>query len=444
MQLGDHRKTRLCPSCWSAPGGHSSRSSGFAEPSEIIRRKIMAVSLVDIYVVWHPEDEEGQNIADWLLDHFQGTPYSGLIGGSIEVYVRSSPWRSGSEAPRAMQFPELARFGGQGPRFSVVVPVLGVHLARAVESPSSAWGGYLASVSEAARAADNVGVFPIRLPGCESAVDDPLGPFQAMSSESAHDSRVLCREIAQQIAQMVEGESGGSRLTIFCSYTKKRSEQEKPEHAADILTRVRSRIADTHLGSFVDVCDLQPGSDWQADLHRAVESSSMLAVRTDRYPLREWCQREFLAAKRADRPIVVLHAVRRMSERGSFLMGHVPVVAYRRDDEEAEDRSIDEALNLLVDRTLSRSLWNALEAHLADLGVDWAPHEPPEPVTALAWLSRHPDVFEGRHMLIMHPDPPLGPAERETILEFFRLAGSCATVDVVTPRTYADRGGKGL
>ena len=95
------------------------------------------------------------------------------------------------------------------------------------------------------------------------------------------------------------------------------------------MRRVRSRIADTHLRAFVDTCDLQWGSDWQTDLRCAVESCSMLAIRTDRYALREWCQREFLAAKQADRPIVVLHAVRQASERGSFLMDHVPVVIYQ-------------------------------------------------------------------------------------------------------------------
>lgn len=40
----------------------------------------------------------------------------------------------------------------------------------------------------------------------------------------------------------------------------------------------------------------------------------------------------------------------------------------------------------------------------------------------------------------MHPDPPLGPVEQKVIRELFHLAG-VDTVDILTPRTYATRGG---
>ena len=194
--------------------------SGLVGASIFICSMIMAVhlGLVDIYVVWHPEDEEGCRIAKWLLDHFHGTPYSGLVGGLIEVYTRSAPWRIGSDTPRAMPFQEPSQ-GDSEPRFSVVVPVIGVHMARAVENTTSGWRRYLASVSEAAQASENIGVFPIQLPGCGGAVDELLDSFRALAPENASDSSVLCREIAQQITQMI-GDEPGSQLTVFCSYTQ--------------------------------------------------------------------------------------------------------------------------------------------------------------------------------------------------------------------------------
>jgi hypothetical protein len=45
--------------------------------------------------------------------------------------------------------------------------------------------------------------------------------------------------------------------------------------------------------------------------------------------------------------------------------------------------------------------------------------------------------------MVMHPDPPLGPDEHLIIEQLLELAGQTGTVEVLTPRTYASRGGNG-
>ena len=405
---------------------------------------MLMLPILDIYAVWHPADHEGRNVADWLLAHFYGAPYSGLASGSIEVYTRSEPWSAASDAPRWMPFQASSPAGLAVPRYSTVVPVVGVHLLRALASTESGWRGYLDAVVDAAERDESVGIFPLRLPGCGDFPSSPLGRYQAIDASAADDPSVLCREVAQQVTQMVSGETTG-RLTVFCSHTKKHSLGEGAAHVARIVQQARDRIAGTHLAAFVDESDIQPGNDWQADLARAVDSSSLLAVRTDLYASRDWCQKEMLAAKQSDRPIVMLHAVGESPERGSFLMDHVPVVGYQQTDEESMSRSIDRAVNLLVDRTLRRTLWMASEPIREAVSVDWAPSEAPELVTAIDWIGAHyPDGLDGENVTIMHPDPPLGPSEEELITRLFSLAGVGATVDIVTPRTYADRGGRGL
>lgn len=402
---------------------------------------MIMMPLLDLYVVWHPDDRHGTNVAEWLLDHFRGTAYSGLVGGTIEVYTRSLPWADGSDAPRTLPFQDSTAAGLAASRYSAVVPVVGVHLLRAIASSESGWRGYLDAAADAAEQDMGVGIFPLRLPGCGDSPSGPLSRYQAMDPAGAHDPSVLCREVAQQVTQMVGGEAG--RLTVFCSHTKKHSASEEAAEVAGIVQRVRDRIADTHLAVFVDESDIQPGSDWQADLSRAVGSSSLLAIRTDLYSSRGWCQREMMEAKRSDRPIVTLHAVGETSGRGSFLMDHVPVVTYQQADEESMVRSIDRALNVLVDRSLRRTLWTASAPSLEATGVDWAPSEAPELVTAVEWVgAHHPNGLHGEHVTIMHPDPPLGSVEEELIARLF--AGVGATVDIVTPRTYAARGGRGI
>lgn len=44
--------------------------------------------------------------------------------------------------------------------------------------------------------------------------------------------------------------------------------------------------------------------------------------------------------------------------------------------------------------------------------------------------------------VVLHPDPPLRPDEKDAMDALFRLAGLDGTVDIVTPRTFAQRGGR--
>ena len=234
-------------------------------------------------------------------------------------------------------------------------------------------------------------------------------------------------------------------LTVFISHTKRHSPDEEPDDVDHLVARVRRRIAATHLLSYFDDTDLQPGSDWDRELRRNAASSSLLAVRTDLYSGREWCQREFLTAKLAGIPVVTLNAVSGAKERGSFLMDHVPIVGYRDCSDETRNESIDQALNLLVDEALRRALWKLQEEHLRSVGFDWTPLHAPEPVTVIPWLLDGREIaVAGRRVLVLHPDPPLGPDEQTVIEQLFAVAGLDGCVDVLTPRTYANRGGRDL
>lgn len=322
---------------------------------------------------------------------------------------------------------------------------MGVSLARAVEDPSAEWRGYLAEMLSTAEQAGTVGVFPVRLPGWHGGgqLGRMIDGIQALRLDNRDDVGGMCREIAQQITQMID-EPSGNRLTVFISHTRRHSPGEKPDVVEDLVALVRSKISQTHLRAYFDETDLQPGSSWENELIHNASRNSLLAVRTDLYSSREWCQKEVLAAKRAGRPIVTLDAIRFSGERGSFLMDHVPIVRYQDQSDEASSQSIEGALNLLVDRALRHALWTLQVAQLDPLGFDWTPPEAPEPSTIIPWLDEQVDNLPTDQIMIMHPDPPLGPAEEELLLMLLRICRVSATVDIVTPRTYAARGGKGL
>lgn len=414
----------------------------------------MLPPILEIYIVWHPDDSKGLKVAEQIFDHFHGTAYSGLVGGAIEVYTRSTGWRSDQDAPRPIPYPipNLAQVVPAA-RLVVVVPILGNGFTEAVESGTGAWWEFAQAINNTqSEMPHNVGVFPLLLD--RGANEDTelgriFGRFQLIAAPSPHsplepEEELRCRDLSQGITQLALGPH--ARLTVFISHTKKTANHE--EDVPHLIALVRNIIGQTRLDQFFDANDLQPGGDWDDELRSRAATSALIALRTDLYASRTWCQREMLIAKRNGMPIVILDSLGQGEERGSFLMDHLPRIPVREENDRWSEGDIRRGLNQLVDECLKRALWNLqkeLAAGRTELAVDWwAPHAP-EPVTLIQWIedSKRAEKFqtEADTLRILHPDPPLGPDELETLQQIVTLSGHKGTLDVMTPRILAGRGG---
>lgn len=396
--------------------------------------------ILDVFVVWHPEDGPGQEVFLRLHRHFHSETYSGLAGGAVEVYGRSLGWQPGAASPRPLLLPSDANSESRPAQFVAIIPVLGKALRDAVESGTD-WADYIQAcvAAEGRRAL----VLPVLSPEGvnlhDSALERILGSLQRLPDDSATPDGQLERGVAQAVAQLAGGP--GSRVKVFVSHAKHNSAGEDGILEPPVFEQVRAAISASHLDEFFDAHDLQPGSDWAAELREEAGSSALLMVRTDRYASRTWTQREVLEAKRHDVPIVGLIALVDGEARGSFLMDHVPTVPFVHGEDSLE--SIDRALSRLVDEALKRAMWSAQSSYMSGQGFDWLPVHAPEPVTAVQWLARHQvEEAQDGHLWIIHPDPPLGPDERKVLDEMCALAGFDGRVDVLTPRTFAMRGGE--
>ncbi len=396
-----------------------------------------APPILDIYVVWHPDDAEGEAVFDRIHRHFHSDGYSGLAGGAVEVYARSVGWLAPGGPPRPLLIPGSTGEALAAAHFCAIVPVLGAGLRAAVQSDPD-WATYLQQIADSAN--DTVTVLPVTVAEvnlADSELQATLGAIQRLPTSALATAGLLERGVAQAIAQTAAGTTRPVR--VFISHAKHFSDTETDLPGGPLYEQVRSVIANTHLAEFFDARDLQPGTDWAAELEASAGSSALLMVRTDRYASREWTQREVLAAKQHDVPIVGLVALAEGEARGSFLMDHVPTVPLSHD---AVTASIAASLNRLVDEVLKRALWQAQSTYIQEEGFDWTPVHAPEPTTAVDWLAAHQsDDPDDDHLWIIHPDPPLGPAERAVIDRLCTLAGFETRVDILTPRTFAARGG---
>lgn len=446
----------------------------------------MLPPILEIYVVWHPADRGGLHVSEVMVSHFQGSTFSGLIGGAIEVYIRSAGWRSATDAPRPIPFPtDSAGDETESPQqqlFTAVVPVVGTELADAVEGGSGPWYEYLTEIVRAhEKYPDRVAVFPVATESSAAhgtVLGELLEPFHGIGrgrmTTGEERSRTWCRDLAQGVTQHFgaphgpprtdgrrrRGPRGGGRhrpigpfggdesgrLTVFISHTNEVGRSTPAD--VGIAERVRAIVARTRLDDFFSASDLQPGRNWSRELSEKAATSALLAVRTSTYASRPWCQREMLLAKTAGMPIVVLDALEHPEERGSFLMDHVPRVRVRREADGWRDDDILAGLNLLVDECLKHALWHRQgELVASELSAPapavtwWAPHAP-EPVTLIAWLEEQIDskrLPADGPIRIVHPDPPIGPDERSVLDQIVRLAKLTNPLDIVTPRVLAAR-----
>jgi hypothetical protein len=399
--------------------------------------------ILEVYVLWHPGDELGERAAKWLMAHFNSPAYAGLAGGAVEVYIRSAGWLTLTGPPRPIPFMEPLPAGLPSAEITAVVLVLGRALARAVRDDEK-WRDYVMDVvATDTKTGSAVGVYLLpdpRVNLSHSTLSTITSQQQALPKLAASSAAILGRELAQAITQRLRRGtrfSENERLKVFVSHTK----WNRLDGNAELVDTVRAVLQKTHLCAFFDEQDIQVGADWKQVLETESSRCVLLMMRTDLYSGREWTQYEVLQAKLHDLPVVALFAVRDQEDRGSFLMDNVPVVPCPPADDTTP--AIEKALNRLVDEALKVTLWRAQSVYLERHGFDWLPAHAPEPVTLAPWLKRHREQYgEHRHVLVMHPDPPLGPREREVVVGLCRLAGFQNDVDVLTPRTFASRGGR--
>lgn len=198
----------------------------------------------------------------------KGPTFSGVIGGGVQVSLRSTGWDGPGSVPRPVCAEGQAAPDGIRPAsFVVVVPLLGTEMAACVENENTQWHGYVNAIRDLHQASpERVGVFPYALDAGATngtKLQDILGTFQFVAAgnpdRSGEDVKsMLCRDLTQGLAQLVSPDEM-DRLTVFISHTKRHSQGEGEDVDA-LVDLVREVIRNTRLNEFFDANDLQPGT----------------------------------------------------------------------------------------------------------------------------------------------------------------------------------------
>jgi CRP-like cAMP-binding protein len=369
-----------------------------------------------VYVVWHPDYQEGQALADYIYSRLTRDVKQPISRGlGIPVFFRNTllPER---EAPLEIDLDDA--------QHSAVVVLVDDNMV-----VSESWEEYVADLWQQMQVPDcphrlyPVSVSPQAF-NLESNVPevnfirlhdlDELDRPTFLMSSLVHE---LCRLLLnrKRLAASTT-EVSAAPVKLFISHAKR--------DGLDIAEPIRDYIhQNTALKTFFDATDIAPGHSFAKEITSQLADAALLAIQTDAYVSREWCQREIITAKRLDRPIVVVNAIREGEERGFPYIGNVPTIRWHenryQDDPQARNAAIQAVLDLMLYEVLKDVY---LEQHFEDLrSLMLIPEQaillsrPPE---LLSLLNIKDDSSVRFADMILYPDPPLGDEEIKLLTSF--------------------------
>lgn len=131
----------------------------------------------------------------------------------------------------------------------------------------------------------------------------------------------LGHEIYRYCLNPKRGELGrDSSLKLFLSHAKSGGV------GVDIAEAIKRFVDGSNISRFFDANDISPGYRFDEEIESHIKSSSVIAIQTDEYSSRYWCQKEILYAKKESRPIVVVDALHSYEDRIFPAASNVPCV----------------------------------------------------------------------------------------------------------------------
>lgn len=349
---------------------------------------------VVITLVHHPDHALSRAIRDRCLDIFDklGMERSG-IHMRIPVRVRSDALTCNGDLKPIKQ---------EGSHLNVIVFLRSSYM----ELNPGPWEKVLDD-AEALFRSETDKVLPIKV-----WFDDNQHPFDAFGNTQAirwhewqglNDSERITRlllEIVNAIRQRLGKIRAGVQEKIFVSHAKRDARLA----AEKIVRHVNDPASGLHLDTFYDARQLTIGEDYAEELEEGIKNGSLLALISNAYDERPWCNLEIIRAKEHRRPIMLVDVGRDFVHRTFPYLGNVPLRRY----DVTQTSEIDKALlDLLCEALRCDLFWIVSEALRQP--VICLPR-PPELLD-----FDFPHVSNSPKLPIVYPDPPLPTFELEHI-----------------------------
>ena len=212
------------------------------------------------------------------------------------------------------------------------------------------------------------------------------------------------------------GRGKDSALKLFLSHAKDGAQGVAAARA------LKQLVENGPMREFFDATDIAAGYEFEAEILAHIADSTLVAIHSDSYSSRYWCQREILAAKDSDRPIVAVDLLGKFEDRRFPLAANLPAI---RIPVETEHKIKEAHLLLILQAALLESIrfFYSRQALSAYQAAGWFPADaflsarPPE-ACVLARLATKIDNEADGCLDFIYPDPPIYQEEAKHFEKF--------------------------
>lgn len=364
-----------------------------------------------VYIIWHPEYLEGQQIADYLYSILCRNPEKPLVRSlGIPVYFRNQI-EDGKNFPKEIDFAES--------EYTAIVPLISDEFVN-----DRNYNNYIDQIHEACNAEKSKRrVYPVALSKHAFNVSTNFSSinFIRINRVKTVDCDVdtnesfkvqikspLLHELCRLMMNMKKGTEETESLTtsppvkLFISHSK---HDESKLDAIKFRDYINSQ---TQLKTFFDINDIAYGSNFGEEIKKAASESALVVFQSDSYADREWCRIEVITAKAAGCPIVIVNAVQNGEKRAFPYLGNYPSIRFKNNYQS------------IIDLTLEQVLFNKYTLKFLDSLTDLYN------IKTDRILSNTPELFnfiqlknkktaKEKYILVIYPDPPLGSEEMDLL-----------------------------
>ena len=206
-------------------------------------------------------------------------------------------------------------------------------------------------------------------------------------------------------------------IHLFLSHAK------KGETGEIYAKAIKHYIDTTNMKNFFDASEITVGYQFNTEIINHINESTLIAITTDEYSSRYWCQREILEAKKNNRPIISVNCLQIYEDRIFPPAANVPCVHITPSCEPTKL----EVLNILVAALIETIRFNfsisLLKYYKQQSWIDSAAIVLARPPEIQQIVSLRANIAENETLKICYPEPPIY-AEEMDWLEYLKVTPS--------------------
>lgn len=371
---------------------------------------------LSIIFVWHPQDAGvAQPIVDhcaMLLSRNVDQPFSRAM--NLPVFFRTS---NVNEIPSEINTRSIKT-------------MIFVFISTAVMA-NDEWNQYINKIP----CGKDIHIIPVALDKTalkSKGILDGLNYIRAYEFDESNINDYIFLAVAHEIYRWTLNESFSemalgkdNAIRIFLSHAK------DGKNGIKLATELKDFIDKSPMQNFFDATDIGIGKKFEEEIVAYIKQSTIIAIHSDTYSSRYWCQREILSAKENDRPIIVVDCIGEYEDRRFPFASNVPSV-YVHFDDAPDKKDLLRILESTLLETLRFSYSKLLLEQFNSGGWieanTYIISRPPEVSDIDKVLINDGNAINRKYDAIMYPEPPLYSEE----LSFLSNLG----IRLDTPLTY--------